>query len=152
METRTQAHVCYRLLYHVVWIPKKRWKVLKPGVGSYLEKVVKSVVSDRYPGVVVEEIAVQEEHVHMVVVIPPKYGISRVIGEVKSTSSRKLREKFEYMRRGRDNLWSIGYFVSSMGLDEERIKRYVRYQRKQDEGQLLAVWDEGATGGAKRNP
>jgi len=88
----------------------------------------------------------------MVVVIPPKYGISRVIGEVKSISSRKLREKFEYLRRGRDSLWSIGYFVSSMGLDEERIKRYVRYQRKQDEGQLLAVWDKGATGGAKRNP
>ena len=99
-----------------------------------------------------EEIAIQEDHVHMVVVIPSKYGISRVIGEVKSTSSRKLREKFEYLRRGRDNLWSIGYFVSSMGLDEERIKRYVRYQRKQDEGQLLAVWDKGATGGAERNP
>ena len=98
METRTQAHVCYRLLYHVVWIPKKRWNVLKTGVNVYLEKVIRSFVLDRYPGVVVEEIAIQEDHVHIVMVIPPKYGISRVIGEVKSVSSRKLREKFEYLK------------------------------------------------------
>ena len=142
----------YRLLYHIVWIPKRRWKVLKLGVAEYCEKVVRSFVVDRYPDVLVEEMNVQLDHVHVVMVIPPKYSISRVVGEVKSWSSRVMRERFEYLRRGRASMWSIGYFVSSLGLDEERIRKYVRYQEQQESGQLKAVWDKGATGGAKRNP
>ncbi len=148
METRMQSHVSYRLMYHVVWIPKRRWKVLKQGVSDYCTKVIKSVTTDMYPDVVIEEINTQIDHVHVVIVIPPKYSISKVIGDIKRTSSRKLRKEFEYLRVGRDALWSIGYFISSVGLDEGRIRNYVNHQEKEEAGQLQAVWDKGATGRA----
>jgi len=142
MKTLVQAHVCYRLMYHIVWIPKYRYKIFKPGVKEYCKKVIKSAITDRYPDVVMEELNVMEDHVHMVVVIPPKYGISKVVGDVKRDSSRGMRKRFEFLRRGRDAMWSIGYFVSSVGLDEKRIRNYVTHQGKQDSGQLEAVWDK----------
>ena len=93
---------------------------------------------DRYPDVKVEEINMGEDHVHVIVIIPPKYAISRIIGEMKSRSSKKMKEKFEYIRRN-ESMWSIGYFVSSIGLDEKKIRRYVKYQEKQDKGQAKLV-------------
>jgi len=142
MKTRVQAHVAYRLMYHIVWIPKYRYKILKGGVGKYCEEVIKTVTKDRYPDVVMEELKVMEDHIHMVVVIPPKYAISKVVGDIKRDSSRKMRREFEYIRRGRDAMWSIGYYVSSVGLDEGRVRRYVEYQKKQDTGQLEAVFEK----------
>ena len=138
----------YRLMYHVVWIPKRRWKVLNAGVSLYCREVIKTSVSDRYPDVVIEEINIQQDHIHIVLVIPPKYSISKVIGDIKRDSSRKMRRKFEYLRRGREEMWAVGYFISSMGLDEARVMMYVRNQEKEESGQLKAVWDKGATGKA----
>ncbi|MBN1916085.1 IS200/IS605 family transposase [Candidatus Dojkabacteria bacterium] len=105
---------------------------------EYCEKVIKSYVIDRYPDVKIEEIKIMEDHLHLLCVIPPKYAISKVIGDIKSNSSREMRKKFEYLRRN-ENLWSIGYFVSSVGLDEEKIRRYVRYQAEQVKGQAKLV-------------
>jgi len=108
------------------------------GVRKYCERVIKGVTSDRYEDVVIEELNIQDDHIHMMVVIPPKYAISRVIGDIKRDSSRVIRQKFEHIRNGRDALWSIGYFVSSVGLDEARVRRYIRYQQEQDSGQQHA--------------
>lgn len=127
-------------------------RVLTKGVDVYCKKVIISSTKDRYPDVKKEELSVRDDHVHVVLVIPPKYGISKVVGDTKRDSSRKLRKKFEYLKRGRENLWSIGYFVSSVGLDEKRIRKYVKYQEKEEKGQRLAVWDKEATGKAKRHP
>ena len=148
METRVQSHVAYRLLYHIVWIPKWRNHLLIKDLQEYFEKVLRHVLAERYPDVLLEEISVLTDHVHVVMVIPPKYAISAVIGAVKSDSSRGLRKRFDYLRRGRKELWSTGYFVSSVGLDEERIRHYVQYQEQQDSGQLKAVWEKEATGKA----
>ena len=137
MRTRVQAHTAYRLLYHVVWIPKKRYNLMR-GVQKYCEKVIKGVISDRYDDVVIEEINVQDDHIHVMIVIPPKYGISAVIGDIKRGSSRIIRRKFDHIRNGREALWSIGYFVSSVGLDEARVRRYIKYQQQQDSGQQHA--------------
>ena len=138
MEIRVQAHAAYRLMYHVVWIPKYRQKILVKGVERYCEKVIRNYVKDRYPDIVIEELRIMEDHVHMVAIIPPKYSISSVIGGIKANSSLKMRQEFEYIRRNRA-MWSVGYFVSSVGLDEEKIKKYVRYQEEQDKGQLKIV-------------
>jgi len=108
------------------------------GVQKYCEKVIKGVISDRYDDVVIEEINVQDDHIHVMIVIPPKYGISAVIGDIKRDSSRIIRRKFDHIRNGREALWSIGYFVSSVGLDEARVRRYIKYQQQQDSGQQHA--------------
>ncbi len=137
MKTRVQAHVCYRVQYHIVWIPKYRYKVLGGGVGKYCDKVIRTVVIKEYPDVVIKQLKVMEDHVHLVVVIPPKYAISQVVGKMKGTSSRLLRRKFDHQRNTQKALWSIGYFVSTIGIDEEKIKKYIEHQEKQDKGQLL---------------
>ena len=138
MEIRTQGHVAYKIQYHIVWIPKFRNKILVKGVAKYCEEVIRSSVRDRYPDVEIYDMNIQEEHIHMIVSIPPKYSISTVMKGIKSDSSRKLRKKFAYLGRKR-SVWSIGYFVSSVGVDERRIRRYVRYQEKQDKGQTKFV-------------
>ena len=134
MEVRTQAHAAYKLEYHVVWTTKFRLKIFKAGVGKYAEKVLVGVTKVRYPDIQIEEINVQEDHIHMMVSIPPKYAISTVIGRMKSDSAKRLKDRFSHIERGR-SVWSIGYFVSSVGIDEEKIRRYVKYQEKQDKGQ-----------------
>lgn len=91
------------------------------------------------PGVGIDEIGFDKDHLHMVMVIPPKYSIASVMGQLKSQSSSMLRQKFNWLKKvyWKENIvWSSGYFVSSVGIDEETIKRYVKYQGHQDSGQL----------------
>ena len=91
------------------------------------------------PGVTLETIGFDQDHVHMVMIIPPKYSIANVMGRLKSQSASKLRQKFAWLKKvyWKENIvWSPGYFVSSVGIDEETIKKYVEYQGRQDSGQL----------------
>ena len=138
MKIKVQAHVAYRTQYHVVFIPKYRHKVLIDGVKQYLEKVFYSILEERYEDVYISEQNIQVDHVHMLIEIPPKYAVSAVIGVLKGMSSRLMRKEFEYLKR-RNELWSVGYFVSSVGANEEVIRNYIKYQEKQDRGQALLV-------------
>lgn len=108
------------------------------GIWKYVAEVIKGVCSDSYDDVYIEEINVQDDHIHLMMVIPPKYAISQVIGDIKRASSRILRQKFPHVRNQRDALWSIGYFISSVGLDEARVRRYIKYQQEHDSGQRIA--------------
>ena len=141
METRVQAHTCYRVMYHLVWIPKYRYKLLIKDLEQYFVETIKNVAQDGYPDVTIEEIKVMPDHIHMIAVIPPKYSISEVVGAIKRDSSRHLRKEFAYLRRGKDGMWSIGYYVSTVGLDEGRVRKYVKYQEEQDSGRLKAVFE-----------
>ena len=90
-------------------------------------------------GVRIETIGFDGDHLHMVMVIPPKYSIASVMGRLKSQSSAQLRKTFSWLSKVYWNeivVWSPGYFVSSVGLKEEVIRRYVEYQGRQDSGQL----------------
>ena len=92
------------------------------------------------PGVEIEMIGFDGDHLHMVMIIPPKYSISDVMGRLKSQSSSVMRKKFKWLSKvyWKENImWSPGYFISSVGVDEETIKRYVEYQGRKDSGQLL---------------
>lgn len=132
------GHTVYRLQYHAVWVCKYRRRILRPGVCEYLRKVLEKLLRSK-PGVKIETIGFDGDHVHLVMVIPPKYAISDVMGELKSQSASELREAFKWLEKvyWKENVvWSPGYFVSSVGLDEETIKRYVEHQGKQDAEQL----------------
>ena len=134
VRIKVQAHVAYQTQYHVVWIPKYRHKILVAGVKEYLEKVFYSVIEERYPDVYISKQNIQPDHVHMLIEIPPKYAVSTIIGVLKGTSSRLMRKQFAYIKL-RHEMWSVGYFVSSVGANESVIKRYIQYQEKQDLGQ-----------------
>ena len=138
MEYVRTAHSVYYLSYHVVWVCKYRRRVLIPGVCEYLRKVMPKLLRSM-PGVAIETIGFDKDHVHMVMTIPPKYSISSVMGKMKSQSSSELRKAFPWLSKvyWEENIvWSPGYFVSSVGVDEETIKRYVEHQGRQDSGQL----------------
>ena len=137
METWLSGHGAYRTEYHVVWITKYRRRILNPGVKGYLSKLFPKVMKTM-PGCVIKEQNIQIDHIHMLIVIPPKYAVSDVIGEMKQYTASKLREKFAWLEKvywKERVVWSPGYFVSTVGLDEKQITEYVKWQSHQDSGQ-----------------
>ncbi len=83
------------------------------------------------PGMRIESIGYDEDHVHMVMDISPRYSIASVMGQLKSQSVSQLRRKFQWLEKvywGEKIVWSTGYFVSIVGIDEKTIKSYVEFQ------------------------
>ena len=90
------------------------------------------------PGVKIVEQNIQVDHIHTIMIIPPKYSVSEVIGRIKCKSASRLRKKFTWLENvyWKENIvWSPGYFVSTVGLNEQSIIKYVRWQEAQDSGQ-----------------
>ena len=141
MQVHQSGHSLYRLQYHVVWVCKYRRRILKPGVTQYTKKLLHGLLRSM-PGVLMKTIGFDLDHLHLVLVVPPKYAVADVVGQLKSQSASRLRKKFTWLAKvyWNENLvWSPGYFVSSVGIDEATIRRYVEYQGRQDEGQQLTL-------------
>ncbi len=137
METRFSGHTVYRTEYHIVWIPKYRRRILNPGVKAYLDKLLPKVL-ETMPGCEMVGRQIQVDHIHIVMVIPPKYAVSGVMGRIKGMTASRLRKRFSWLKKlyTRENIvWSPGYFVSTVGIDEDKVLRYVRWQERQDSGQ-----------------
>jgi len=138
MDYVKSAHSVYCLQYHVVWVCKYRRRILNPGVCSYLRKVLPKLLRSM-PGVKIETIGFDQDHLHMLMIIPPSLSISSVMGKLKSQSASHLRKSFPWLNKvyWKENVvWSPGYFVSSVGVDEQTIKNYVSHQGDEDSGQL----------------
>jgi putative transposase len=137
VENRISGHGVYRTEYHVVWIPKYRRKILYPGLRGYLSKVFPKILREM-PGVEIVEMSMQVDHIHAIIIIPPNYAVSEVIGRIKGRSASMLRKKFAWLEKvywEERVVWLLGYFVSTIGLNEQSIMRYVQWQRSQDSGQ-----------------
>ena len=108
------------------------------GVKEYAEKIL-SHIPELDPDIEVVKLNVQEDHVHMVVVIPPRIAVANAIQYIKTQSAKKLKAKFPFMQKayvGKGGIWSRGYCVSCIGLNEKEILAYVEHQEKEDKGQL----------------
>ena len=84
------------------------------------------------------EFNIMKDHIHMIVRIPPKYAVSDVIKKIKGITSLNLRKKFDWLKKvywKEGVVWSPGYFVSTIGIDEKVIIKYVKWQQRQDLGQ-----------------
>ena len=129
------AHGAYHHQYHIVWIPKYRKKILKGDLKKFIETRLFEI-HDYHPEVEIERYSVQEDHVHLVIIIPPKYSVSSIVGKIKANTSREVRLRFEWVKKTywRKEFWSPGYFSSTVGITEEVIKRYVEFQEKMDKG------------------
>ena len=111
------------------------------GVKEYL-LVKLDEIRKWYPEIEYVERNVQIDHVHMVVSFPPKYSIAKVVQVMKQNTGKALKDKFPFLQetyKRSGGIWSVGYFVSTVGLDEKRIINYVRYQEKEDLGQAMLV-------------
>jgi len=137
MKIRFSAHGAYNHQYHIVWIPKYRKRVLKGELKSFLEKRLFEV-QEYHPEIEIEKFNIQVDHVHLVSVIPPKYSVSSVVGKMKANTSRRIRIEFPWIKKvyWDNEFWSPGFFSSTVGIDEELIKRYVEFQEKVDTGKM----------------
>ena len=85
------------------------------------------------------EIGIKKDHVHLYMVIPPKYAVSKVVETIKSNTSKALRIKFAFLKKvywDRKGIWGRGYFVSTVGINEKVIRRYVESQEEEETGQV----------------
>ena len=127
------SHTLYECKYHLVFCPKYRYRVLEGEIGDFVKNQVYSLSRQREL-VNVMEINVQPDHIHTVMSIPPKYSVSEIMGYVKGKISLNMFHRYEKFGKrfwGR-HLWSRGYCVSTVGLNEEEIRKYVRWQENQE--------------------
>src|SRR3989338_96140 len=138
MRFRKSSHAIYKTEYHVVWTPRYRRKIFVPGVRQYAQKLLKGL-DGLDPDIEVLMVNVPLDHVHMVIVIPPRVSVADTIQFIKSQSGKLLKAKFPFLEQvmwGRSGIWSRGYCVSTIGRNEKEILAYVAHQDKEDRGQL----------------
>ena len=126
------SHSVWDCKYHVVWIPKYRRKEL---YGKRREVVVRTIKKwARIKGVEILEGHALRDHIHLCLAIPPKYSVAGIIGLLKGKSASEVMSfgsKSSRMTRGR-RFWARGYCISTVGLDEETVRTYIRDQEKED--------------------
>ena len=134
MRTRQLNHSTYQHQYHIVWGTKYRRKFLKPYVLIELRKSLYSTVK-KYPTLWIETLNTDEDHVHLQIEIAPNTLVSDAVGTLKKESSRHLQSRFKFIRQiylDKDGIWSVGYFSSTVGLNESQVKRYIEWQNKKE--------------------
>jgi putative transposase len=137
MKYNRTGHAVFYTRYHLVISTKYRRKIFKGGMESYLKLKVREV--QRYcPEIVIHEVNTDQDHVHILVSIAPKLAIAQAVSLIKANTARDMREKFPFLNKvywGSDGIWSIGYFISTVGVNESVIRRYIEQQGQEDSGQ-----------------
>ena len=126
------AHTKWDCKYHVVFIPKCRRKALFKELRTHLGEVFRKLTEQKECRI--EEGHLLADHVHMLISIPPKYSVSQVIGYIKGKSTIHIARTFLGKHRNftGQHFWARGYFVSTVGRDEETIRKYIRHQEEED--------------------
>jgi putative transposase len=127
------THTIYECKYHFVFCPRYRFRILKGEVGEYVRQQIYGLCRAK-DAVEVIELNIQPDHIHLIVSIPPKYSVSNFMGYLKGKLAIRLFERYERLGKrfwGR-HLWGRGYCVSTVGLDEDKIRRYVKWQEEKD--------------------
>ena len=141
IEYKKQSHCVYYCKYHLVFATKYRRKIFNDGIFEYMKIKLKDV-QDHYPELEIQEINFDKDHIHLLISIPPKMSISSIVRILKSNTARELKKKFEFLKKvywGTDGIWSDGYFVSTVGINEKVIRDYIEKQSKEDSGRAELV-------------
>ena len=127
------AHVVYKCDYHIVWVPKYRFRILKGEVKERIEKDIRMICEWKKSEVI--ELNIQEDHIHLIISIPPKVSVSEMMGILKGKTAIKIFKSYAELKKKPywgNHFWARGYFVNTVGLDEEMIRRYVKYQEEEE--------------------
>lgn len=133
------SHCVYFCDYHIVIVTKYRKQIFNEGIFAYFNTQLKQI-TEHYPLIVFKKVNHDKDHIHFHLSIPPTMGVGKVVGVIKQNTAHQLKQKFPFLKRvywGTDAVWSEGYFVSIVGLDEKRIQKYIEEQGKKDSGQTL---------------
>ena len=131
-EFDSLSHSKWECKYHVVFIPKCRRRTLYGQLRQHLGEVLRKLATQKESRI--EEGHLMPDHVHMMISIPPKYAVSQVIGFIKGKSAIHLARVYGERKRSfvGQHFWARGYFVSTVGRDEEVIRAYIKNQEKED--------------------
>ena len=131
-EFESLSHSRWECKYHVVFIPKCRRKTLYARLRQHLGEMFRQLALRKESQIL--EGHLMPDHVHMLIAIPPKYAVSQVIGYMKGKSAIHIARVYGERKRNfvGQHFWARGYFVSTVGRDEEVIRRYIRDQEKED--------------------
>ena len=130
---RKLTHVFYKCEYHVVFTPKYRFRVLNGLVKTLVDHDIRVIC--QWKDVEVEELNIQADHIHMVCSIPPKISVSDFMGVLKGKLAIKLFKTYPDLKKKPywgNHFWAQGYFISTVGLDADMIKRYVKHQEHEE--------------------
>lgn len=131
------SHSVYYCDYHIVWVPKYRFRMLHlPDVKETVEEQLEMI--SQWIGCEIKEKGIQSDHVHLLVSIPPKVSVSQYVGTVKGKLAIKLMKRFPGIKKQKfwgNHFWARGYFVSTVGISEEMIRKYVQHQEKEEKAE-----------------
>lgn len=142
MEYKKQSHAVYLCDYHIVLSTKYRRKIFNDGIFAYLQTKI-TEIRKYYPDIEFKKVNHDENHIHALVSIPPRMSVSSVVRIIKSNTAKELKRKFPFLKDvywGTDGIWSEGYFVSTVGINETVIRKYIENQGKEDSGQAKLVF------------
>ena len=130
---RKLSHAIWHCQYHILWTPKYRLGILTGEVANEVNRCIRAFSEQK--GCEVIELSIQIDHVHLIVLVPPKISISDFVGLVKGRTAIRVLNKFKNLRQKPywgNHFWSRGYCVDTVGLDAEKILKYVKYQEKKE--------------------
>jgi len=132
MDLQSLSHTRWECKYPIVWIPKCRKKAVYMELRKYLGEVLRDLALRKESEVV--EGHLRLDHVHMLLSIPPKHPVSQVVGFIKGKSAIHIARTFTGRRRNftGQHFWARGYYVSTVGKDEESVRRYIQMQEEAD--------------------
>jgi putative transposase len=131
-EYQSLSHTVWDCKYHIVWIPKYRRKNLYEQLRKHLGQMLRQLAMQRESKIVEGHLML--DHVHMLISIPPKYSVSQVVGFIKGKSAIHVARSFLGRKKNftGQSLWARGYFVSTIGRDEQTIREYIKKQEAED--------------------
>ncbi len=132
-KTDSLAHTKWMCKYHIVFAPKYRRKVIYHQIRKDIGQIMQELC--KYKGVEIIEGHMMPDHIHMLLSIPPKYSVSSVMGYLKGKSALMIFERHANLKYkyGNRHFWCEGYYVSTVGLNEETIKKYIAEQEQRDQ-------------------
>ena len=132
IDYNSLSHTKWECKYHIVFAPKYRRQIIYGKIKSEIGKILRKLCEHK--GVEIIEAELCQDHIHMLVSIPPKISVSSFMGYIKGKSTLMIFDKFANLKYkyGRRNFWADGYFVSTVGKNEKKIKEYIRNQLQED--------------------
>ena len=130
---RMQNHTIWHCLYHIVFLPKYRYNILKNNVAKEVYDCLQTIAGR--DGCEIAELNVQEDHVHMMIYIPPKLKVCDVVGKMKGKTALHIFQRFPFLKKKPywgNHFWAKGYCADTIGLNEDVIRKYVKYQDDKD--------------------
>ena len=131
-DVQSLSHSKWECKYHIIWIPKYRKQAIYKELRKYLGEVFRELARQKECEIL--EGHLLSDHVHMLVSIPPKYAVAQVIGFIKGKSAIQIARNFVGRKKNftGQHFWARGYYVSTVGRDEQATREYIKQQEEED--------------------